>query len=73
MKQSGLIGNKVHTRKQKAELRVPGWELVQGPVGHTESQGELNLGVFTEPVMLVLSRKSPGEPEEQFVPIKGHF
>lgn len=73
MRQNGLIGNKVHTRKQKSELWVPGWKLVQGPMRHMESQGQLNLGVFTEQVMLLLSRNSPGEPEEQFVPIKGHF
>ena len=42
-------------------------------MGHIESQGQMNLGVFTELVMLALSRNSPGEPEEQFVPIKGHF
>ena len=73
MRQNALIGNKVHKRKQKSELWVPGWKLVQGPMRHMESQGQLNLGVFTEQVMLLLSRNSPGEPEEQFVPIRGHF
>ena len=73
MRQNGLIGNKAHTRKQKSELWVPGWKLVQGPMGHVGSQGQLSLGVFRELVMLALSRNSPGEPEEQFVPIKGHF